>query len=97
MPMRVAPSSQIRAGMVCAGGSGRLLMNAYLAEPAARIATVADVYGPARRPASRWPRAAPSRIAKTGNWSRIIEIDAVIVATPKHQHAQMFLDAIAAC
>ncbi len=96
MLMQAAPSDRIRVGVIGASGRGRLLMKVFLADPAVRMDAVADVYKPNLE--------AGLSVAKSGakayrQYKKLLadkEIDAVIIATPEHWHAQMLLDAIAA-
>ncbi len=85
----------IRAGVIGAGGRGRLL-TAEFKEIGAQIAAVCDVYEP--------NLAAGLKLASTGaksygDYRRLLEdksIDVVIIATPDHWHARMTIDAVQA-
>lgn len=89
------PPDRIRAGVIGAGGRGRLL-TAEFREIGAEIAAVCDVYQPNLE--------AGLKAASTGargyrDYRRLLEdrsLDAVIIATPDHWHARMVIDAVEA-
>lgn len=89
------PPDRIRAGVIGAGGRGRLL-TAEFKEIGAEIAAVCDVYQPNLE--------AGLKAASTGargyrDYRRLLEdrsLDAVIIATPDHWHARMVIDAVEA-
>ncbi len=86
---------RIRAGVIGAGGRGRLLA-AEFREIGAEIPAVCDVYKPNLE--------AGLKAASTGargytDYRRLLEdpgLHAVIVATPDHWHARMVIDAVGA-
>jgi predicted dehydrogenase len=86
---------RIRAGVIGAGGRGRLL-SAEFREIGAEIPAVCDVYKPNLE--------AGLKAASTGargytDYRRLLEdpsLHAVIVATPDHWHARMVIDAVEA-
>ena len=93
---RVAGANeQIRAGIIGAGGRGRLL-SATFKEVGAEMAAVCDIYEP--------NLALGLKEANTGakpydNYKKLLEdksLDAVVIATPDHWHAQMVIDAVQA-
>jgi predicted dehydrogenase len=91
----VGANEQVRTAVIGAGGRGRLL-TAEFKEVGATVTAVCDVYEP--------NLAAGVAAASTGarsytNYRKLLEdksIDAVIVATPDHTHAQISIDAVEA-
>jgi predicted dehydrogenase len=91
----IGANDRIRAGVIGSGGRGRVLM-ADFKELGVELGAVADVYEP--------NLAAGMKLASTGatsysDYRKMLEdksLDAVIVATPDHWHAQMTIDAVEA-
>ena len=93
---RVAGASErLRAGLIGAGGRGRLLA-AEFKEIGVEVAAVCDVYQPNLE--------AGLKVASTGarpyrDYRRMLEdksLEIVIIATPDHWHARMAIDAVEA-
>src|SRR5215472_16356526 len=90
-----AAGDRIRAGIIGAGGRGQYHV-AQFKEVGAEVAAVCDVYEPNLQ--------AGLKAASTGakpytNYKKLLEdksIDAVLIATPDHWHAQMTIDAVEA-
>ncbi|HZQ53548.1 MAG TPA: Gfo/Idh/MocA family oxidoreductase [Bryobacteraceae bacterium] len=100
--LTAAPSNTIRLGVIGCGGRGRFVMSAFQRMPALEVNAVCDVYEPnlenARSAASKAQREGkPPRVYR--HYKELLsdkDIDAVLIATPEHWHAQMVLDAIQA-
>ena len=88
-------SDRIRLGIIGAGGRGRYLTSQFK-EHGAEVAAVCDVYEPNLQ--AGLSLASPNA-AGYADYRRLLEdktIDAVIIATPDHQHAQPMIDAVEA-
>ena len=91
----VGANDRVRTGLIGAGGRGRYLAGQFK-EAGAEVGAVCDVYQPNLD--------AGIKEASTGarafrDYRRLLEdkaLDAVIVATPDHWHAQMVIDAVEA-
>jgi predicted dehydrogenase len=94
--LQAGPSEQIRVGIIGSGGRGQLLMKVFMTDPAVRMAAVADVYEPNLEAGLTVSKGAAKAYRQYRELLASKEIDAVIIATPEHWHAQMLLDAIAA-
>jgi predicted dehydrogenase len=88
-------NDRIRAAIIGSGGRGRYL-TANFREVGAQMVAVCDVYEPNLQAGLK---AASSDAAGYTNYKKVLEdksIDAVVVATPDHWHAQMVIDAVEA-
>jgi len=86
-------NDRIRVGIIGAGGRGRYLVGQFK-EIGAEMAAVCDVYEPNLEAGLA---AANTGARSYDNYHRLLDdkaIDAVIVATPDHWHAQMTIDAV---
>jgi predicted dehydrogenase len=94
-----APSDQVVLGLIGAGSRGSFVMTVFQRDPAVRVGAICDIYEPHLE-------AAMSRAAKAGsqpqayrNYKELLankDIQAVLIGSPEHWHAQMVLDALAA-
>ena len=91
-----SPSDTVNMAIIGSGGRGKRLMAEFKKNPATRFRAVCDIYEPNLE--SGLSVAGPGTKAYR-NHKQLLEspdIDAVIVSTPDHWHAQMVLDAVAA-
>lgn len=92
----LAASDRIRVGILGFGVRGRQLAMTMARVGGAAVAAVCDVYE------GRFRRAAeslPEPVEMTKDYRRVLErqdIDAVVITTPDHWHAQMAVDALEA-
>jgi predicted dehydrogenase len=97
---QVPPSDHIVVGVIGSGSRGTFVMTVFQKDPSVRIGAICDVYEPNLENAV----ATASKVAGTHpkiyrNYKELLadkSIDAVLIATPEHWHAQMVLDALAA-
>jgi len=88
-------NGRIRVGVIGSGGRGRVLTREFK-EAGAEVTAVCDVYSPNL---DLGLQAASPGAKSYNNYKKLLEdksIDAVIVATPDHWHAQMVIDAVEA-
>lgn len=93
---RPSPSDTVRVGVIGTGGRSRRLMKALDSVPGARIAGLADIWDEALAQAAKL---SPSGVFTTKHYQELLDrkdIDAVIIGSPNHWHAQMTIDACAA-
>ena len=95
-----APSDQVVLGVIGAGARGTLMMTTFQKDPAVRVGAICDVYEPnLERGVSTAKKAQAAAPTAYRNYKQLLadkEIQAVLIATPEHWHAQMVLDALAA-
>jgi predicted dehydrogenase len=95
-----APADTISLGVIGAGGRGTFVMSTFQKNANVRVGAICDVYEPnLERALSVAAKAQGSAPKAYRNYKQLLEdksIDAVLIATPEHWHAQMVLDAIAA-
>ena len=90
-----AANDRVRAGIIGAGGRGRYL-TAQFKEIGAEMAAVCDVY---EANLQEGLKAASTGAKAYDNYKRLLadkSLDAVVIATPDHWHAQMTIDAVEA-
>ena len=97
---RGAPSDQVVLGLIGGGGRGTFVMTVFQKDPATRVGAICDVYEPnlerALSTASRTPGNHPKQYRNYKDLLADKDVQAVLIATPEHWHAQMVLDALAA-
>src|SRR5437899_8368246 len=95
-PARVlGANDRVRFGLIGAGGRGTAIFKAALQAPNTQAVAVADVYS---RRLDVVKRTVPA-IQTYTDFRRLLDdksIDAVLIATPQHQHALNFVPAIQA-
>jgi len=95
-PARVlGANDRVRFGLIGAGGRGTAIFKAALQAPNTQPIAVAHVYS---RPLDAVKRIVPA-IQTYTDFRRLLDdksIDAVLIATPQHQHARNFVPAIQA-
>jgi predicted dehydrogenase len=92
----LSANSTIGVGLVGSGGRGRLLTNYFKEAPQVEMRAVCDVYEPNL---AKGLEAAGGRAKSYHDYRDMLasnDIDAVVVATPDHWHAQMTIDAVQA-
>ena len=94
------PADQVVLGVIGSGSRGTFVMTTFQKDPAVRIGAVCDVYEPNLEKAISTAAQVPGNKPKAyRNYKELLadqEVQAVLIATPEHWHAQMVLDAIAA-
>ena len=93
-------SDRIRLGVIGGGGRGNLVMSTFQKDKTVQVGAVCDVYEPnLERTLSAASKAQGAPATAYRNYKELLSdktIDAVLIATPEHWHAQMTLDAMAA-
>ena len=98
--LSAAPSDTVTIGVIGSGSRGTFVMSTFQKSSGVRVGAVCDVYEPNLEKAlsvAAQAQGAPPRPYR--NYRQLLEdrsIDAVLIATPEHWHAQMVLDALAA-
>src|SRR5262249_19887577 len=89
-------NGKIGVGIIGAGGRGRYLTATFKEDPAAEMRAVCDIYEPNLE---KGLAAAGAQAKRYDHHLKLLEdknIDAVVIATPDHWHAQMIIDAVQA-
>src|SRR5882724_9636128 len=93
---KISPNDKIRVALIGAGGQGSGDAESSLAQPSVELVAVSDVYdGRLVRAKEKWG----TQLFTTRDYREIIarpDIDAIIVGTPDHWHAQICVDAMQA-
>jgi predicted dehydrogenase len=87
-------NESIRVGVIGTGGRGQYLLKELLNVGRAEVVAVCDIYDVRRAQAAKIP---PNAAEQYLDYHQILErkdVDAVIVATPDHWHAQITVDAL---
>src|SRR5258708_6852804 len=91
-------NDRIRIGLIGVGGQGSDDVNQALKSPGVEMVAAADVYdGRLTRAQEVWGQ--KERLFTTRDYRELLarpDIDAVVVATPDHCHAQVSIDAMTA-
>ncbi len=93
------PSDQVVLGVIGAGGRGTFVMGVFQAQPGLKVGAICDVYEPNLERGLSAAGKAGSHPKAYRNYKDLLadkDVQAVLIATPEHWHAQMVLDAIAA-
>src|SRR5436190_8681733 len=95
-----APSDQVVLGVIGSGSRGTFVMSVFQKDAALRIGAICDVYEPNLEKAlSLAAKTQPAQPVAYRSYKQLLadkNIQAVLIATPEHWHAQMVLDALAA-
>ncbi|MGH9665882.1 MAG: Gfo/Idh/MocA family protein, partial [Bryobacteraceae bacterium] len=95
-----APSDQVTLGVIGAGSRGTFVMTVFQKDPSLRVGAICDVYEPnLERGISTASKVAGNHPKVYRNYKELLadkDVQAVLIATPEHWHAQMVLDALAA-
>ena len=95
-----APSDRVTLGVIGAGSRGTFVMTVFQKDPSLRVGAICDVYEPnLERGISTASKVAGNHPKQYRNYKELLadkDVQAVLIATPEHWHAQMVLDALAA-
>ncbi|HUS06598.1 MAG TPA: Gfo/Idh/MocA family oxidoreductase [Bryobacteraceae bacterium] len=93
---KISPNDKIRIALIGAGGMGSNDAESSLAQPGVELVAVSDVYdGRLTRAKERWG----NQLFTTRDYREVLarpDIDAVLIGTPDHWHAQIAIDAMQA-
>ncbi len=96
----VPPADQVVLGVIGSGSRGTFVMTVFQKDPAVRVGAICDVYEPNLEKAiSTASQIAGNHPKPYRNYKELLadkDVQAVLIATPEHWHAQMVLDALAA-
>ncbi|HUK17792.1 MAG TPA: Gfo/Idh/MocA family oxidoreductase [Bryobacteraceae bacterium] len=94
------PADQVVLGVIGSGSRGTFVMTVFQKDPSVRVGAICDVYEPnlekAISTASQIPGSKPKAYRNYKDLLADQDVQAVLIATPEHWHAQMVLDALAA-
>jgi predicted dehydrogenase len=91
---KISPNDKIRVALIGAGGMGSGDAISSLAQPGVELVAVSDIYdGRLTRAKERWGNG----LFTTRDYREVIarpDVDAVLIGTPDHWHAQISVDAM---
>ncbi len=91
---KISPNDKVRIALIGAGGMGSGDADSSLAQGGVELAAVSDVYdGRLTRAKERWG----NQVFTTRDYREVLarpDIDAIIIGTPDHWHAQISIDAM---
>jgi predicted dehydrogenase len=93
------PSDTIGLGLIGAGGRGTFVMTVLQKDPSVRVTAICDVYEPNLERGLSVASKSGFQAKAYRNYRLLLEdksVNAVLIATPEHWHAQMVLDALSA-
>jgi predicted dehydrogenase len=90
------PADQVTLGVIGAGGRGTLVMTTFQKDASVRVGAICDVYEPNLEKAASVAGTKPKLYRNYKELLADRDVQAVLIATPEHWHAQMVLDALAA-
>jgi predicted dehydrogenase len=94
------PSNRITLGVIGSGGRGTFVMGVFQKQAGVHVGAICDVYEPnlenALSAANKAQGSGPKAYRNHKELLADRTVDAVLIATPEHWHAQMVLDALAA-
>src|SRR5579885_1926011 len=94
------PSDEVVLGVIGSGSRGTFVMTVFQKDPTVRVGAICDVYEPNLEKAASAARQTAGNQPKLYRDYRELladrDVDAVLIGTPEHWHAQMVLDALAA-
>lgn len=94
-----SPADQVVLGVIGSGSRGTFVMTVFQKETTVRVGAICDVYEPNLEKAASTAAQDGSKPKLYRNYKELLadkDVDAVLIATPEHWHAQMVLDALAA-
>ncbi len=90
-------NGRVRLGVIGVGNRGDQLLDAFLTHPDQQVVALCDAYEPyLPAAAAKVAKAGGSNPAAVKDYRRVLDrpdVDAVVIATPDHWHALMFVDA----
>lgn len=93
------PADQVVLGVIGSGSRGTFVMTVFQKDAAVRVGAICDVYEPNLEKAASTAAQGGSKPKLYRNYHELLadkDVQAVLIATPEHWHAQMVLDALAA-